>query len=89
MRPQGLHGVIAPIPTPFDPETGDVAPVALRHATRALLGQGLDGIAVAGSTGEGELLDADERVKLVEWLRDVVPDDKWLIAGAGAESTRA
>jgi 4-hydroxy-2-oxoglutarate aldolase len=89
VRPQGLHGVIAPIPTPFDPETGDVAPVALRHATRALLGQGLDGIAVAGSTGEGELLDADERVKLVEWLRDVVPDDKWLIAGAGAESTRA
>lgn len=89
MRPKGLHGVIAPIPTPFDAESGDVAPVALRQAARALLAQGLDGIAVAGSTGEGELLDAEERVRLVEWLRDAVPDDRWLIAGAGAESTRA
>lgn len=89
MRPQGLHGVIAPIPTPFDAETGDVAPVALRQVTRALLSQGLDGIAVAGSTGEGELLDPDERVRLVEWLRDVVPADRWLVAGTAAESTRA
>ena len=89
MRPQGLHGVFAPIATPFDAETGDVAPVALRNAARTILAQGLDGIAVAGSTGEGELLENDERVKLVEWLRDVVPVDKWLIAGTGAESTRA
>ena len=89
MTPRGLSGVIAPVPTPFDAESGDVAPVALRQVARTLLAQGLDGIAVAGSTGEGELLDADERVRLVEWLRDVVPDDRWLIAGAGAESTRA
>lgn len=89
MTPRSLAGVIAPVPTPFDAESGDVAPVALRQTARTLLAQGLDGIAVAGSTGEGELLDADERVRLVEWLRDVVPDDRWLIAGAGAESTRA
>lgn len=84
-----LRGVIAPIPTPFDRETGGSAPVVLRHVARALLGAGLDGIAVAGSTGEGELLDEAERTQLVEWLRDVVPDDKWLIAGTGFESTRA
>jgi 4-hydroxy-2-oxoglutarate aldolase len=84
-----LQGVIAPIPTPFDRETGEAAPVALRHVARALLTAGLDGIAVAGSTGEGELLDEAERTRLVEWLRDVVPDEKWLIAGTGFESTRA
>jgi 4-hydroxy-2-oxoglutarate aldolase len=84
-----LQGVIAPIPTPFDHETGEPAPVLLRQAARALLAAGLDGIAVAGSTGEGELLDESERIHLVEWLRDVVPDDRWLIAGAGMESTRA
>lgn len=84
----GLRGVIAPIPTPFDPVTGDVAPVALRQAARALLDAGLAGIAVAGSTGEGELLDDRERTSLVEWLREVIPEDRWLIAGAGAESTR-
>jgi 4-hydroxy-2-oxoglutarate aldolase len=84
----GLAGVIAPIPTPFDSVTGDVAPVALRHAARALLDAGLSGIVVAGSTGEGELLDDAERAGLVEWLREVVPTERWLIAGAGAESTR-
>ena len=89
MRPSGLQGVIAPTPTPFDPETGDLAPVALRQMARALLAAGLDGLVVAGSTGEGELLDDGERVRLVEWLRDVVPEERWLIAGAGAESTRA
>lgn len=80
---------MAPVATPFDVESGEVAPVVLRQVSRALLGFGLDGIVVAGSTGEGELLDEGERIRLVEWLRDVVPDDKWLIAGTGAESTRA
>lgn len=89
MRPERLHGVIAPLPTPFDPETGEIAPVVLRQVARALLAAGLEGVVTAGSTGEGELLDDDERQCLVEWLREVVPEDKWLIAGAGAESTRA
>lgn len=89
MRPKGLQGILAPIATPFDPETGDVAPVALRQSARALLARGVHGLAVAGSTGEGELLDVSERVRLVEWLRDVVPEDRWLLAGTGAESTRA
>ncbi len=89
MRPDGLRGVIAPIPTPFDAESGEAAPVVLRSVARALLAAGLDGIAVAGSTGEGELLDEIEKTRMVEWLRDVVPDDAWLIAGTGTESTRA
>ena len=89
MRPAGLHGVFAPVCTPFDAETGDVAPVVLRTVSRALLEAGLDGIVVAGSTGEGELLDEGEKIQLVEYLRDVVPDDRWLICGTGAESTRA
>lgn len=89
MRPKGLGGVVAPIPTPFDAETLEVAPVALRQLARALVEGGLDGICVAGSTGEGPLLDEAERVRLVEWLRDVVPEGRWLIAGTGAESTRA
>lgn len=89
MRPEGLAGIIAPIPTPFDLETGEPAPVALRQIVRALLAAGLDGVCTAGSTGEGELLDDEERRQLVEWLRDVVPDTAWLIASAGAEATRA
>jgi len=82
-------GVIAPIATPFDEATGEIAPVVLRRVARALMDAGIDGIAVAGSTGEGELLDERERIQMVEWLRDVVPDECVLIAGTGAESTRA
>ncbi len=80
---------MAPVATPFDAETGEIAPVVLRQVSRELLAAGLEGLVVAGSTGEGELLDESERIQLVEWMRDVVPDDRWLIAGTGAESTRA
>jgi 4-hydroxy-2-oxoglutarate aldolase len=89
VRPGGLGGVLAPLATPFDAVTGDLEPVLLRQAARALLAAGLDGLVSSGSTGEGELLDEREKVQLVEWLRDVVPQERWLIAGTGAESTRA
>ncbi len=89
MSAHELSGVIAPLTTPFDPETGDVAPVALRTLARELLGRGISGVVVAGTTGEGPMLDEDEKVRLVEWLREVVPEDRWLIAGTGGESTRA
>jgi dihydrodipicolinate synthase/N-acetylneuraminate lyase len=89
VKAETLYGVIAPLTTPFDFETGDVAPVALRQMARDLLGRGLHGVVVAGTTGEGPLLDEDEKLRLVEWLREVVPEDRWLIAGTGGESTRA
>ena len=89
MTPRVLGGVLAPLVTPFDPGTGDVAAVPLRQAARDLLAAGLDGVVVAGSAGESALLDDVEKVRAVEWLRDVVPEDRWLIAGTGAESTRA
>ncbi|HEY2825888.1 MAG TPA: dihydrodipicolinate synthase family protein [Gemmatimonadales bacterium] len=85
-RPSGL---LVPLTTPFDPETGDIAPVPLRENARAVLQAGVSGIVAAGSTGEASLLSDDEYRSLVGWLRDVVPEDRWLIAGAGRESTRA
>src|SRR5439155_820943 len=53
-------GVLAPITTPFDGATGAVAPVHLRQNVVRLLDAGLDGVVVAGSTGESALLDPDE-----------------------------
>ena len=85
-RPGGL---LVPLTTPFDSATGDVAPVHLRDNARALLELGVDGLVACGSTGEASLLDDDEYQRIVEWLRDVVPPDRWLLAGAGRESTRA
>ena len=88
MSGRRFGGVLAPITTPFDPATGDVRPGALRQNITLLLEAGLDGIVVAGSTGEAPLLDADEQRRLVACARDAVPRDRWLFAGTGAESTR-
>src|SRR5439155_276839 len=83
-----LAGVLAPITTPFDSTTGEVAPVHLRHNVTRLVAAGLDGVVVAGSTGESALLDPDEQRRMVAWVREVLPDKGWLVAGTGGESTR-
>jgi 4-hydroxy-2-oxoglutarate aldolase len=72
----------------FDADHGDLAPVPFRANIRTHIATGLAGIVIAGSTGEAALLDDRERQQLVEWARPLVPEDRWLIAGAGAESTR-
>jgi dihydrodipicolinate synthase/N-acetylneuraminate lyase len=68
--------------------TGDIAPVSFRDNARALLEVGVAGLVPCGSTGEAALLNEEEYRNTIAWLRDVVPDEKWLIAGAGRESTR-
>ncbi len=83
-----LAGVFAPITTPFDAASGDVSPQHLKDNVTRLFADGLDGIVVAGSTGEAPLLDTDEHRRVVGWTREVTPEAKWLIAGTGAESTR-
>ncbi len=83
-----LGGILGPVTTPFDSETGDFAPVSFRSLISAHLSAGLDGIVVAGSTGEAALLEEAERLQLVECARAQVPEDKWLIVGVGGESTR-
>ena len=88
MTERPFAGVLAPIPTPFDDATGDVAPVHLRRNVVRLVEAGLNGIVVSGSTGEAPLLDSDEQRRLVGWVREVVPDGRWLVAGTGAEATR-
>ncbi|MGH7520729.1 MAG: dihydrodipicolinate synthase family protein [Gemmatimonadales bacterium] len=81
-------GVFPPIATPFDPATGDVAPLQLRHNIARLMDEGVNGIVVSGSTGEAPLLDADEQRELVAVARESIHDGAWLIAGTGGESTR-
>ena len=84
-----LKGVIAPATTPFDAVTGEVDLVALRANLRAWLREELAGVVLFGSTGEGVLLDEDERTRALAAARDVVAPDRLLLAGTGAESTRA
>jgi 4-hydroxy-2-oxoglutarate aldolase len=83
-----LSGVLVPLVTPFESGEGQLAIRAFTDNIRAHLAAGCAGVVVAGSTGEAALLDDDERRRLLMAARDVVPSDRWLIAGVGAESTR-
>jgi 4-hydroxy-2-oxoglutarate aldolase len=86
-RPLRLAGLFAPITTPFEP-SGELA--RKRHAQNVaqLCAAGLDGLLVAGSTGEAPLLDLDEQRALVALTVAAMPPDKTLVVGTGAEATR-
>lgn len=84
-----LAGLFLPVTTPFDAVTGDIAPVSFRANLRKWLGHPIDGIVLFGSTGEGALLDDDEKVRLTDFARDVIPAGVSLVGGTSGESTRA
>ena len=84
-----LRGVFAPVVTPFDAKTGEVDRAGFERNLRAYVSAGLGGAIVAGSTGEAALLDEHERRLLVALARATLPSDRLVVAGAGAESTRA
>jgi len=84
-----LDGVLIPAATPFDPVTGDVEILNFRANIRAWLEHPIRGIVVGGSTGEAVFLDRAERRALLEGARTVIPQDRLMVAGTGAESTRA
>jgi 4-hydroxy-2-oxoglutarate aldolase len=84
-----LNGVFAPATTPFDPVTGDIDLVSLRANVRRWLEAPLAGIVLFGTTGEGVLLDEDEKTRLLAGTRELIDGGRLLLAGTGAESTRA
>jgi 4-hydroxy-tetrahydrodipicolinate synthase len=79
--------MLAAIPTPFG-AGGDVDLDAFAAHVEWLLERGLDGVFVAGTTGEGVLLEPDEIVALVARAVDVAGGDR-VIAQVGRPGTRA
>jgi 4-hydroxy-tetrahydrodipicolinate synthase len=77
---------LAAITTPFG-AAGAVDPAAFGAHVEWLAEAGLDGVFVAGTTGEGVLLDEDEVVALVE--RAAAAGGLRVVAQAGRPSTRA
>lgn len=86
--PRELHGVMPPVPTPFD-AAGGVAHAQLQSSLERLAATGLAGFVVLGSNGEAALLSDAEKREVVRTARRVIPSHKWLIAGTGHESTAA
>ncbi len=83
-----IKGVFGPVITTFD-RRGELDLDAFGANLSAHLLAGLDGVVVAGSTGEAALLEETERYRLVEMARSVIPTSHHLIVGTGAESTKA
>lgn len=87
-RRSAPFGIFVPETTPFDVQ-GELDGAAFRANVRAHIKAGARGIVTAGSTGEAALLGDDERERIVELAREIVPPDHWLVAGVGSEATRA
>ncbi len=84
-----IHGVLPPIPTPFDARTDEVDFDALRFNIDRWLKTPLAGIVVLGTNGEAGLLSDDESERVIAAARERIPRDRLLVAGTARESTKA
>jgi len=82
-----IKGVIPALVTCFD-ETGAFDEKRQRAVVRYLLGKGVHGLYLTGSTGEGFLMTPDERKRVVEVVVDEVKGKIPLIVHIGAIGTR-
>lgn len=80
-------GVGVALVTLFD-EDGEIDVAATAAHAARLVEAGIRAVLVSGSTGEAATLSAEERVLLLEGVRDAVPDDVPVLAGTGAPSAR-
>lgn len=82
-----LGTIVTAMITPFD-ASGEVD---YREASRLaawLAERGNDGLVIAGSTGEGQTLSADERARLFTAVKEEVGERAAVIANAGSNDTR-
>jgi 4-hydroxy-2-oxoglutarate aldolase len=84
-----LSGVFIPAVTPFEPGAGEIDLPAFQSNLSIWAQHPIQGIVIAGTTGEAVLLDEDERLALVRAGKDVLPPEILLTVGTGLESTRA
>lgn len=82
-----LGGLMVPAVSTFT-AAGELDGAAFQRNLDAHLSFGMDGVLVGGSSGESALLENDDRRQLLAWARERIPQDKWLLAGVGSESTR-
>ena len=70
-----LKGIMPPFTMPFD-KRGDVVFSAIKEQVDFAVDQGVDGIVVGGSTGEGHTLGADEFTKVMRTSYDALAGRK-------------
>ena len=75
--PNILSGLMVPAVSTFD-AAGDLDRAAFQFNLDAHLAHGVDGVLVAGSSGESALLDDEDRRSLLGWARERIPAFGWL-----------
>jgi 4-hydroxy-2-oxoglutarate aldolase len=81
-----LKGIYPPIPTSFD-QQGRIAVDGLQRNLSYLSRYDLKGFVVLGSNGEFVMLGFEEKLFVMEMARAAIPEDKFMIAGTGCQST--
>jgi len=82
MTDQRIHGILAPVVTPFDAELAPDPERLIRHC-RWLLSNDV-GLAVFGTNSEGNSLSVDERIDLLDRLVQAGIDPARMMPGTGA-----
>ena len=82
-----FRGILPPMVTPFDDDE-DLDEAALRAEARLLLGTGVHGLCVCGSTGEGHVLSVEESCRVTAVVREEADGRVPVIAGIIRDSTR-
>ncbi|MCX6991841.1 MAG: dihydrodipicolinate synthase family protein [Kiritimatiellaeota bacterium] len=75
-------GVFAALLTPFNAK-GAICETRLKQLVNFLLSKGINGFYVCGGTGEGPLMDVDERKHVVEIVKRTVGNKAAIIAHVG------
>ncbi len=81
-------GVFAPVATTFRAD-GELDLDGYRANMEVYARSPLDGVVILGSNGESALLEVDEKLRLIEAGVQAIGGRKVVMAGTGAESTRA
>lgn len=83
-----IHGIIPPMVTPFD-ESGEVDEAAHRAEVRFMVREiGVPGVAVCGSTGEGQAVTTDETRRITGATVEEASGRATVITGIITDSTR-
>lgn len=81
-----LHGIIVPIVTPFNRQ-GQIDTAALKQLVDHLIAHGVAGLFPGGTTGEGFLLNLDERRQLAETVIEAAAGRVSVILHTGTPTT--
>jgi len=81
-----LKGIIPPLVTPFT-ASGEIDEKALRGQIKFMLDEGVHGVCVGGSTGEGYTLNQEDLVRLMDITSSEIGGQVPVVAGIIANST--